>query len=387
MNSRTHFIRDESAKNFFALRTEERRDKHDSSKRLCLVHRCYSYVLRLEIVAVVSGCHLITELRIYNNLIANCKVVWRATCNHPKIHAIFIFFLLSRSQFLFFFFFSFFWVVSHTTYDRYQFRSTMWSRWLVSLQMFLLYKCVQSMPGSSNNYKINPKPCTVNAYEGTCMFVWECIKSEGQHIGMCVDSFMFGSCCAHNLTENIVVPSHQVFDFKPPPKRPRPPPASASHPNRPHTGTSHTTIHRPHGGGTLVIRPSHTKRPGAQQHTHTTYFTHKPAAVANEIVTTTVKLPSLSENTVPDLDTASSISTGMYSTMNEFGHWRSLELFSCKSCIHFHFIQFLFSFSSPRLFLFVLFFDRGARAHLNKQDYGIRTHIRHNGMSQHNQIL
>lgn len=32
------------------------------------------------------------------------------------------------------------------------------------------------------------------------MFVWECINTEGQHIGMCVDTFMFGSCCAHNLT-------------------------------------------------------------------------------------------------------------------------------------------------------------------------------------------
>lgn len=73
-----------------------------------------------------------------------------------------------------------------------------------------------------------------------------------------------------------------------------------------------TTIHRPHGGGTLVIRPSHTKRPGGQQ--HTTYFTHRPAAT--DIVTTTVKLPSLSENTVPDLDTASSISTGVWEHQN-----------------------------------------------------------------------
>jgi len=32
------------------------------------------------------------------------------------------------------------------------------------------------------------------------MFVWECINTEGRHIGMCVDTFMFGSCCAHNLT-------------------------------------------------------------------------------------------------------------------------------------------------------------------------------------------
>lgn len=55
-------------------------------------------------------------------------------------------------------------------------------------------------------YKISPKPCRVAAgpagggtsIQGTCMFVWECIKSEGTHVGVCVDTFMFGSCCVHN---------------------------------------------------------------------------------------------------------------------------------------------------------------------------------------------
>ncbi|KAF5280670.1 hypothetical protein FQA39_LY05318 [Lamprigera yunnana] len=56
-------------------------------------------------------------------------------------------------------------------------------------------------------YQISPKPCWVDRLEGTCMFVWECIKSEGYHIGMCVDSFMFGSCCAHNTSDNVVLPS------------------------------------------------------------------------------------------------------------------------------------------------------------------------------------
>lgn len=59
----------------------------------------------------------------------------------------------------------------------------------------------------SQNFKINPKPCSIGLLEGTCMFVWECIKSEGRHMGMCVDSFMFGSCCAHNYTENIILPN------------------------------------------------------------------------------------------------------------------------------------------------------------------------------------
>lgn len=34
--------------------------------------------------------------------------------------------------------------------------------------------------------KILPKPCN-NAVgeQGTCMFVWECIKTEGRHLGEC----------------------------------------------------------------------------------------------------------------------------------------------------------------------------------------------------------
>ncbi|CAH0559163.1 unnamed protein product [Brassicogethes aeneus] len=62
--------------------------------------------------------------------------------------------------------------------------------------------------GKVSSYQISPKPCWVDGQEGTCMFVYECLKSEGYHIGMCVDTFMFGSCCAHNATENTVVPNH-----------------------------------------------------------------------------------------------------------------------------------------------------------------------------------
>lgn len=38
------------------------------------------------------------------------------------------------------------------------------------------------------------------------MFVWECINTEGHHLGMCVDTFMFGSCCSHNVTKNEISP-------------------------------------------------------------------------------------------------------------------------------------------------------------------------------------
>nr|AID60304.1 serine protease 3 [Nilaparvata lugens] len=76
--------------------------------------------------------------------------------------------------------------------------------WLVAMMMLCQVKAQSSMPldRSVRSHQISPKPCSVNGLEGTCMFVWECIKTEGRHVGMCVDAFMFGSCCAHNLTDN-----------------------------------------------------------------------------------------------------------------------------------------------------------------------------------------
>ncbi|XP_053977133.1 serine proteinase stubble-like [Hylaeus volcanicus] len=75
-----------------------------------------------------------------------------------------------------------------------------------------------------HSYKITPKPCRVPGPEpkdGTCMFVWECIKSEGTHVGVCVDTFMFGSCCVHNTTSNaIAAPHHQQHASSSDPLRP-----------------------------------------------------------------------------------------------------------------------------------------------------------------------
>lgn len=90
----------------------------------------------------------------------------------------------------------------------------MYYKWIVSI--FVVIALLGRLPYArtvSKNYKISPKPCSAQGYEGTCMFVWECIKSEGQHLGVCIDTFMFGSCCAHNLTENIVLP--QTISYVP----------------------------------------------------------------------------------------------------------------------------------------------------------------------------
>ena len=57
---------------------------------------------------------------------------------------------------------------------------------------------------SDNTQSINRRGCRVAGEEGTCMFVWECLKTEGKHLGMCMDGFMFGSCCVHNDDQNKV---------------------------------------------------------------------------------------------------------------------------------------------------------------------------------------
>ena len=46
------------------------------------------------------------------------------------------------------------------------------------------------------------------------MFVWECLKTEGQHLGMCMDGFMFGSCCVHDTADNMISQQQQLTTSK-----------------------------------------------------------------------------------------------------------------------------------------------------------------------------
>lgn len=194
----------------------------------------------------------------------------------------------------------------------------MLSRWIASFLLLLLYRMTINNStlvlgahitsgNSQQNLKISPKPCSVNGLDGTCMFVWECIKSEGQHVGMCMDSFMFGSCCSHNLTENYVLPQktvtyHNILPTKPIGSNKNRPPTS----NRPiiSNGSSSSTILRPHGAGTLVIRP-----PGAHI-SHQSAYTSKP--ILNLATSTTEKFYQIDS----DLTPAASISGGQYLSFN-----------------------------------------------------------------------
>ncbi|XP_061399539.1 serine proteinase stubble [Musca vetustissima] len=189
----------------------------------------------------------------------------------------------------------------------------------------------------SQNFKISPKPCSVGRIEGTCMFVWECIKSEGRHVGMCVDSFMFGSCCAHNYTDNIVLPN--TFSYTRPTKpigmgsmnhRPRPP----QHPHKPSI-TGMTTIERPHGAGTLVIRPSGPHHQGPlvkPQQSKPSYST-----TTAPVTSTTTDNPTLiwtSNAVLGDLQSSASISSA--STSKYF------QVFNTIFILHHHLLLLLF---------------------------------------------
>ena len=44
---------------------------------------------------------------------------------------------------------------------------------------------------------IKKRNCEVAGQHGECMFVWQCLKTKGKHLGMCMDGFMFGSCCVY----------------------------------------------------------------------------------------------------------------------------------------------------------------------------------------------
>lgn len=160
--------------------------------------------------------------------------------------------------------------------------STMrWSRWEASVVLFILNLVTKSSLAASSqynqNFKISPKPCAVSGTDGTCMFVWECIRSDGIHLGMCMDGFMFGSCCGHNLTENFVLPPSTPFRAPSKPTTPfrnKPTKTPNNKPNK--HGT--LTIHRPNGSGTLVIR-----QPPQPQRPFQTKSTRRPTSTKNPL--------------------------------------------------------------------------------------------------------
>lgn len=131
---------------------------------------------------------------------------------------------------------------------------TMRSRWKTAIVILIMDSIFISslLAASSQYFRINPNPCTVGEVDGVCMFVWECIKSNGIHLGMCMDGFMFGSCCGHDLADNIFIPPSTPFI---PPNKPTQ--AFTLKPTKSQSSSSKYgtfTIQKQNGNGFLVIR-------------------------------------------------------------------------------------------------------------------------------------
>lgn len=76
----------------------------------------------------------------------------------------------------------------------------------------------------ANGRNIRNLPCISrksNNQMGVCMFAIDCLKSNGTHLGTCVDRFYFGSCClitnTHEILDNRI--ETDVLDHREPPMR------------------------------------------------------------------------------------------------------------------------------------------------------------------------
>ncbi|KAF6200359.1 hypothetical protein GE061_006662 [Apolygus lucorum] len=207
--------------------------------------------------------------------------------------------------------------------------------------LLLLSYLAHAQTKGLHSYQINPKPCRVNELEGKCMFVWECINSGGTHIGMCVDAFMFGTCCGHNLTQAEVsrVPSGgeggpavlftpPLHSSKRPPQLSRPsdhhqPSTRPPFVTRPHSSSSHnydkwtkpfsTTsapmesiegnqIDSSWNNGIFITKPSSgrpTGRPTKLRPASSLVVTGSSTTTTTTTTTTTVAPPPLSSSTSP----------------------------------------------------------------------------------------
>lgn len=124
------------------------------------------------------------------------------------------------------------------------------------------------------------------------MFVWECIKTEGKHLGTCVDGFLFGSCCGHNDTAN-AIESHPSSASGMPLSSTSTlnPWSSASYPNHHHhPPSSSSSTYRP-PTTKPPMKPSYTPKPTTTTSTTTPKPTTKPPTTTS---TTTSAPPSKS---------------------------------------------------------------------------------------------
>ncbi|XP_063534507.1 serine proteinase stubble-like isoform X1 [Cydia strobilella] len=85
--------------------------------------------------------------------------------------------------------------------------------WWWALALLALAPPARPAPRAGNgeqfySYQMSRKVCTAGGARGACMWVQECNRAGGTHAGVCVDGFMFGSCC--------MLPDRPVVDTQSP---------------------------------------------------------------------------------------------------------------------------------------------------------------------------
>lgn len=64
------------------------------------------------------------------------------------------------------------------------------------------------IPGQGRSIRHLPCVSRRTGEQGICMFAYTCLKSNGTHLGTCIDRFYFGSCCKLGETDDLLVDSH-----------------------------------------------------------------------------------------------------------------------------------------------------------------------------------
>ncbi|XP_038213784.1 serine proteinase stubble-like isoform X2 [Zerene cesonia] len=67
--------------------------------------------------------------------------------------------------------------------------------WWWTLAVLALSEPARAAPRAGIGYQMSRKSCVAGGARGACMWVQECNRVGGKHAGVCVDGFMFGSCC------------------------------------------------------------------------------------------------------------------------------------------------------------------------------------------------
>lgn len=69
-------------------------------------------------------------------------------------------------------------------------------------RLWNIYICISVQTGRN----IRHLPCVARktGLKGTCMFAIDCLKSNGTHLGTCIDKFYFGSCCQLHVSSRSV---------------------------------------------------------------------------------------------------------------------------------------------------------------------------------------